>query len=355
MVHNLKKIKLLLYIFTASLTLQLISFYLLDSKAEQLLNPLFRFDKPCLLNVDLSNSLCYNLSYNNRFLAFISDDSLNVVDLINNSIIFNSLSSENNSILLGYQWFPDRNSLIYLVQEVNDISRPILLYSLDFDTLQTNSNMNFEPRLNRVFSFPTQKILKIELSTYTNNLFLLLQDKNQKTELIKMDIMKNINRLHQVEEFIVSISVSNKFGVLYVESIHEANKKIYSIIGGERSIISDNTNDILLGCYDDVVFIGKTNDDMLQEIYLYPVGQEYNNNKVLFWRGNISLKDTNAYISADKKILLKGSQRLDILYPDGKHDTKKISNSIIVLSSSGKMYLEIVPSANRWRYYWRSI
>lgn len=351
----MKKIKQIAIIIMISLVLQLFIFAMLDLKAEQLLNPSFRFDKAYDLNADLSEARGLSLSYNNRFLAYIAEDNLEIIDLTNNKVILTRLPPQAQISLLAYKWLPDRNGIVYLVQNSSDYNSAVSLFSLDLDN-SSPSDPNFppEPKLDRVLNLSIQEIISLEVSTYTNNLYLLYRTQDQNTRLITIDIMKNINRSDKAGENILAIAVSNKFGNVYVESKNEMSKAIFAVKGREWSLITENCEDILLGCQDNLIYIGRIEERSLRQIFFYTQGsQDTVLTKEINLQGDIQLKQKDVLISTDHKVLHQSSDTLDIIYPDGRYISKKIGDKTIVLSPTGKMYLEISPSAKK--YYWRPI
>jgi uncharacterized protein with WD repeat len=244
----LKRGKVVAFLGIITIALQIGIFFILDWQTEQLLNPSFRIDKPYSIKDDLCRASNHSLSFNNRYLAYISENLLNVIDLTNNKIVFSSLHQRPNSIL-GYKWLPDRNSMVYLVKNNSDIDYTTSLFSLNFDTAPTaptsNLDFTFSPKLDRLFNQFIHEIITIEVSTYTNNLYILYSDKDQNKRLITIDIMKNINRLDKATEHILAMSVSNKFGTVYVET---SKKSIYSVKGREWDLITDNPANKTIYC-----------------------------------------------------------------------------------------------------------
>lgn len=336
--------------------MQLVIFLILDWKTEQLLNPSFRFDKGYSINVDLNNAHSFSLSYNNRYLAFVVQNYLEVLDLLNNQLVFCSLPAQ-ESTFLGFKWFPDRNGLVYLIGKNQNPAYSACLYSLDLEAiLSSDSKSPFIPRLDRKINLPITEIIKIDMSTYTNNLYILYRDQNKNNKLINIDIMKNINRLEKDGEIVQNMSVSNKFGTLYIQS-QNSNKgyeRIYSMKGREWNLLTNDTGNILLGSQGGLLYIGKIEYNTLQEIYQYPENLPTAiPQKEAFWKGNIPLNYKDIIISTDQKIILQGTERLDMIFPEGQYISNKISDQTLVLSPTGKMYLEILPASNK--YFWRAI
>lgn len=349
---NIKKITVFVIL---TLVFQLTLFSLLNLKTEHLLNAFYRFNKVYSLKTDLTKASDYNLSYNNRYLAFITEESLQILDLTTNKVVFRSEPARGGKLsILGYKWLPDRNSVIYLARNLQDANRPVSLYSLNLDSnVPLEGNGLFEARLDRTLNLTIDKVKSIQVSTYTNNLYILYTNELNQNRLINIDIMKNINRLDNPGESVLEQAVSNKFGTLYVENVREGGKGVYSLKGREWRILSDNPQEILLGCLDKVVYTGKTVKDELREIICYSLDSGTNYSRTGLWQGRLPLLGLKAFISSDNKVFLQNTDRIDIIYPDGTVTTIDSKQSVIVLSPTGKMYMEIDPVAQE--YYWRSL
>ena len=348
--------KKIIYFIVASIVLQGTIFSLLNWKAEQLLNPFFRTDKAYKINIDLQKADSFGLSYNNRFLALIIGGEMQIIDLVKNQVVYtsNNLALE-DSVMLCYKWLPDRNSLVFLIRSKQANNNAESLYSIDLQTVSLPGNTP-EAKLNRIFNLSVQEVSSIEISTYTNNLYILYRDKYAEQKLCKIDIMKNINSLNQPQEGIKAMSVSNKFGTVYLQSTGRDSNIIYSLEGVEKKIIADNPADLLLGCLDEKVFIGEVRNNRLQTINCLKRSENSGGQEVAVWQGDLVINSPEVLICSDDKILFKDEKSLDIIYPDGRSDHKQIvEGTNIVLSPTGKMYLEIKPENQESIYYWRSL
>jgi len=347
----LKNNKLIICFIIASIGLQLTVFLFLDRKADQLLNPSYRFDKEYSIDESLADAEKYSLSYNNKFLACVLKNNLKIVDLTNNNV-FNI--NNNESIFMGYKWLPDRNGLIYFTKSSTNDKKVINLYSLDLET-----ENQIIPKLDRTVSIDLEEILEIEISTYTNNLYILSKTPNQETELIKIDLMKNYVKLNKPDEPIIRISVSNKFGFLFVESLNKDKKKSITMLkSNERTLICNDPNMVLLECSDNLLYIGKLDNGYLAQVYLYMLDNTINqlsaNGGYLIWQGYIPFKETTSIICSDDNLLLKSTNSLYIIQPNGKLKKLDIRNNIIP-ASTGLMYMELLTDEFKTTYYWRSI
>jgi len=347
----LKNIKLITYLVVISLSLQFLIFLFLDWKAGQLLEPFYQIDKEYIIDESLAGADTYSLSYNNKFLGCVLENNLKVVDLTNRNV----LNIDNDeSIFMGYKWLPDRNGLVYFTKSTTNDQKVLYLYSLDLE-----SENQFIPKLDRTISLDLKEILEIEISTYTNNLYVLGRNQNNENELIKIDLMKNYIKLNEPKETITKISVSNKYGVLFIESLDDSQKKRIAMHNNDRRIlVSNEPNMVLLNCSDNFLYIGRLDDGYLTEIYLNTIDKEImqmnSNNRSLIWQGRILFEEVKYINCIDSILLLINFNSLYIFEPNGKFKKLKLNN-IIVPPSTRLMYLELITGEAETRYYWRSI
>jgi len=351
----------MIWLLLLSLVLQLAVYALLNWQAEQLLNPSLHINQAYVLKTDLSQADGFVLSYNKKLLAYRSGRYLEVIDLTTNKKIFSKCPEKDAAKIVGFAWLPDRNSMVYLIREQNK-NAITSLYSVDFSTGSSELN-SFEPMMDRELSLAVNQVLQIEMSTYTNNLLILFQDDNQTRQLITMDIMKTLNRVNQQGEEILYIAVSNKFGSIYVESRMETNKAIDIYQAGSKNRISVDPEDILLGCRDDKIYIGKISGNILREVTVY---QEQTSGPAMtgtvIWQGEIPYTEIETKISSTNQIMIKSKGRLDVISANGKHQSLKLpdgsatrSNAVIVLAPMGDLYLELLPGNEKSVYYWRKV
>ncbi len=352
----MKKRKKILIFLIPTLVLQFIIFFLLDRQADQLLNPFFRLDQAYIVKAGASGGHGFSLSHNNKYLGYIQNNELSIIDLTRNERISYNRDYTAETEVLAYKWLPDRNSLVYLAASA---SNETLLISLDLDTLPVSgSEQGYAARLERALHFSMEEVLGIEMSTYTNNLYILYQDSHRHRQLIKLDLMKNINRLGDPAEEIRTICVSNKFGTVYYASEQGASKKIVAVRDGERSVITQDKQAVLLGCENDTVFLGKLDErDNLRSIGLYQAGLNNGQNKISpLWQGELPFGPLEVSIGSNNHIIIRGPASLAKILPEGKLLQKKLPvDSKVVLAPTGDRYLEINPQETKIIYYWREL
>jgi len=351
----------IIWLLLPSLVLQLAVYALLNWQAEQLLNPSLHINQAYVLKTDLSQAYGFALSYNKKLLAYQAGRYLEVIDLTTNTKIFSKCPEEDAAKIAGFAWLPDRNGMVYLIREQNK-NAVTSLYSVDFSTGSSELN-SFESMLDRKLSLAVNQVLQIEMSTYTNKLFILFKDDNQTHQLITIDIMKTLNRVNQQGEEILNIAVSNKFGSIYAESRMGTDKAIDVYQAGSKNPISVDPEDTLLGCRDDTIYVGKISGNILQEVTVYqvqPSGPAMT--EAVVWQGEIPYAETETKISSANQVIIKSRGRLDVISTNGKHQWLRLpdmsateSNAVIILAPTGDLYLELLPGNEKSIYYWREV
>lgn len=353
-VTDLKKKKIALFI-SLSLMVQVLVFTFLDVQTKELLNPSFQFDQKAVLQADVSKAHSFSLSYNNRYLAYLSDGRLHVQDLISNQDVLSREVLPAEEMELAFKWLPDRNSLVYLSKKSEGVNRSPALWSLDLESnTGSGGRIDATPRQDRVLEIEFREIIGMEVSTYTNKMYILYRDQKLHNRLITMDIMMNINRLDDPEESIRALAVSNKFGTVYLETIKAGEKAILAVIGRERETVTDNHREILLGSWDDGLFTGLTENNMLREILYYSSDESGNRHKKSLWKGNISFQSSNVLISSVGKIMLAQDQRLDVVDLQGNLVSVTVpENHTVIPSPTGMMYIDLTPQTAE--FCWKEI
>lgn len=334
-----------------TITIQHLAYLFFDWKAGQLLNPTLTPDKRFFVKTeaDMTQAVDFQLSYNNNYLGLSDKDSFKIIDLYRNSIIFDSNRYfGSSSELLAYRWLPDRNSLLFFL---TDPGQPgVSLYSLD---LNDHTDHEYRPKLDREFGFAIKDIIQIEMSTYTNNLYMLYEDDLDKRRLIKVDIMKNINWLDLPQEKIHNIAVSNKYGYLFAESSLKGSKRIILFDGRIRKIINAHHDIGLLGCRDNIVYLGSTDNGNLQELFIHDHTEE-GTEPIRVWEGQLAYNN-DAFVTRDKRLIIRNDRTMNVFSAKGMSIEIDIPANNIILSPVGSIYLEVIPRKDGLVYFWRII
>jgi len=337
-------LKKILIVLVACAVFQAALFFWLDRQADYVLNPHWRTDKVYKLNTDLAEAHSFNLSFNNRYLAYLSAGILEVVDLLQNKKIYSSEGSGGPNLgspaVLAYQWLPDRNSLVFILRGIQQQNVVNALYTLDLENMLSAEAGSVEASLVRALNLPIQEISSIEISTYTNNAYLFYRSDGARQRLARIDIMKNINSLDREGEEIEAVSVSNKYGKVYVQ---RKDGGIYMLSGNARELVSDNTADILLGSFEDKVLVARVLNGQLLQIRSYSgQGGRIVPEPELFWQGEIPFQRPERVICTESRVILQSAQGVEVALAGGGSLRPELNNGDIpVVSPNGRLMMVI--------------
>lgn len=310
------------------------------------------------------------ISFAKDYLAYTENGTLKVFNLKKNKVVFQKESPSANDKSLGvlmYQWLPDRNTLLYfyakknpnpvtyvtvyppktkvqiplsipdptpVVPKTEDPNQAIVkeapktvtkevtvaphiekrygnpqiteLYSLELP----NSDENTAPvdRFNQaVDTFPAGgKIENLVVSTSTNLMYLTVKNASKEL-LLEIDVMKNVRTLSKSGETIGNMAASDRYGTLFLNSKAGSAHQIIALDGTKRPIISQNSQDQLLGIKDGKVYIGEVQNNELVKIKTTPDLTHMTNNPSLTteWEGAIPFNNhVNTLIGAKGQMVV---------------------------------------------------
>lgn len=339
-------------ILLLTLAVQLTAFGLLNRQAGRWLNPYFRPNHAYRVGLTVAAAHSFHLSYNNKYLSFIRQQQLVIVDLLRNEKVdFTESPTIPAGTILAVKWLPDRNSLVYI--EKNGLNGNCSLFSLDLAETASETENIPAAKIVKSIGTPVEQVIDLQISTYTGNLYLFFQDNEKKHQLLQIDLMQNINRVDQPDEAVAAVAVANKYGTLYLETGQGASRAIVAELNGKRTVLARGEQNILLGCSDEQVFIGKVQGGRLKSILALKTatgGQGIN-----LWQGDLPYDPVQVQISADEKVLLQGEKELAIFQTGAAPVRLALPENTVVLSPDGKMYLEIIAEPSGFRYYWRTL
>ncbi|MDQ7097079.1 hypothetical protein REC12_26130 [Desulfosporosinus sp. PR] len=305
------------------------------------------------------------ISYAKDYLAYEENGTLKVFNLKKNKIVFQKAppsASDKSLGVLTYQWLPDRNTLLYFYARKNpdpvsyvtvyppkttiqvpssaygsapvppktedpnqkilhEVSKTVTkevtaaphlerrygnaqiteLYSLDLP----NSNENAAPddRFNQTIdAFPARgKIKNLVVSTSTNLIYLTVKDASREL-LLEIDVMKNVRTLSQSGETIDNMAASDRYGTLFLDSRESGARRIIALDSAKRPIISENSNDGILGIKDGKVYIGEIQNNQLIKIKTTSDLIHMRNNPSLAteWEGAIPFNNSSCAVIGTK-------------------------------------------------------
>jgi len=347
--------------FLCVLFVQLVIVVFFNNYAENILSPSLQYDKQYVCeNTYINEPENLSLSYNNRFLAYINEGSLVVIDLINNNpVLISNKKFENipeNYKILNFKWLPDRNILLYFCSVKIDNDNFIILCTLEL--IETGEKVTVNNVLEREYSVPDEgyDIEKIQVSTYTNVIYYLSAHNNKK-ELNKIDLMKNINKINYNDENIIDFFVSNKSGTAYVNSNIKKENHIYELMGNNKNLILEDDSISLLGCINSKVFLGKIDNNLLNEVSYFK--EDDKEVKINVWKGKIAANGLETFISDNERMFFMTKDKITMI--DSLGNQKIIKNNIInkdkniVIANNGNIYLIIDKYNGQLKYTWKKI
>jgi len=349
----LRKTKKILIIFLTSIAFQFAAFSILNWKADQLLNSSFRLDHAYSVDADLTNAEEFDLSYNNKYFSYVSNHQLYIIDLFRNKPVeFKENPFTAEAMMIGYKWLPDRNILIYVKNDI--ASQTSTLFSLDLDEISAPaSGSRYEAKMEQIINFSMNQISDIQISTYTNNLYFIYSDQEKKRKIVRLDMMKNINRLDYQDEQVNAMVVSNRYGTVFLQTGRGPSKTIVSQLDRERTVLAEGEDNVLLGCQDNKIYIGKLKNNVLQSIRAVQTNAQGKAPQAQnLWQGEIPFDPVRIKIGTDDNVLIQGPRRLDRI-SNGNHNRINIGDGVIVLSDTGKMYMQITLNQGSFNYCWR--
>lgn len=344
------KVKTKLLILAITALLQFWIFYFFEIKAAEMLNPSLQYHITYHIPLVLDEPYSFKLSHNNKYLAYINgEDRFQIIDLTKNQLFHEQTIWGTNGRIAFFEWFPDHNSLFCIVRQEDG---PFQVYTLDLDMANKEDIL---PRFERVLPASIQKVLQVEISTHTNNLYLSGMNDHMETELYRIDIMKNINRIESLSksDSIRSITVVKKSGSLLMDTTQGTKSTILSVRGQEKSKLWESNNDVLIGNTEEHVLLGKLNGDQLEEVFTVPLSNtEVIGSPTPLWQGRIPFSTALVQmVTPDQKVLLMDKERLDAIYPDGRHKVFRLKETNII-STLGNMYLEVKINKDKITYVW---
>jgi len=359
--------------------------------------------KATIPSSDLTN---IKISYAKDYLAYTENGTLKVFNPKKNKVVFQKESPSPNDKSLGvlmYQWLPDRNTLLYfyakknpdpvtyvtvyppkttvqvpaptpdptpvvpktedpnqtIVQEVpKTVTKEVTvaphiekrygnpqiteLYSLELP----NSDEDTAPddRFNQTIdNFPAGgKIENLVVSTCTNLMYLNVN--NASTELLlEIDVMKNVRTLSKSGETIDNMAASDRYGTLFLDSKEGSAHQIITLDGTKRQIISENSNDQLLGIKDGKVYIGEVQNNELVKIKTTPDLTHMTNNPSLTteWEGTIPFNNNVCTLIGAKGQMIVYDRQTAYIVTAGRLTEVKLHGDENYVSGDGAELIQL--------------
>ena len=396
----MRKLRIILVWTLVSLLLQGGAYSLMNNQVQKVMTPVSK--EPITLNLnatipgaDLEN---IQISYAKDYLAYTENGTLKIFNLVKGKVVFEKKSPSTTDKTMGvvsYQWLPDRNTLLYFYakknpNEVTNVTvyptkskvststqntTPVYktedpnqkiekvvpkvvpvepkiekrygnpqiteLYSLELP--ESNDDTPPDDRFNQTIDkLPKDGIIEdIVFSTSSNLIYLTVKNESSQ-QLMEIDVMKNVRSLNKTGEDIDNMAASDRYGTLYVDSQVGNNRQVIALNGAKRWVISDESNDKILGIRDGKVYIGEVVNDELVKIKTTSDRLELTDNPALKteWEGVIPFKDVRMLIGSKGQVVVYDHQIAHIV-TDGKMKEIKLAGEENYVSFDGAELIQL--------------
>lgn len=199
-----------------------------------------------------------------------------------------------------------------------------------------------DDRLNRsIDSFPAgASINQMVVSTFTNLLYLTIQT-GSSHQLMEIDIMKNVRTLNQSGEIITQMAASDKFGTLYIKSKVGKSEQIYALQGWDRTSLSKDADDVILGNRAGILYLGKVQNGQLVNVRS---AADTNKEKMAFetvWEGSIPYQDNKEVIIGSKNEIIIYDNQAAYIISNGKETKIDLDGEENYISSDGVQLIQV--------------
>lgn len=216
------------------------------------------------------------------------------------------------------------------------------LYTLEFpesDDLKDKPDDRFNQTLT---NFPAGgEIVQMAFSTYTNLMYITIKAGNT-TELLEIDVMKNVRTINRSGEQILGISASERNGTLYVESKSGGKKQILAVDGYKRKLISGDPDMEILGNRAGILYLGEVKNGILTKILTLTESPDLKENPALktIWLGSLEFENRNVQIGTEQRVILYDAKAVDVI-KDGKDRTIELHGDASYVSVDGAELMEL--------------
>lgn len=200
-----------------------------------------------------------------------------------------------------------------------------------------------DDRYNRsIDSFPAGgEITQMVVSTFTNLMYLTIKT-GTSTQLMEIDIMKNVRTLNRTGEVITQMAASDKFGTLYVKSKSGKTEQILALQGWEREVISKDAQDVILGDRAGTIYLGKVQDGQLINIRsASDTSDDKGLNFETIWEGSIPYKAHKGVIIGGENEIVIYDNETAYIVKDGKDVSVSLEGEENFISPDGVELIQI--------------
>jgi hypothetical protein len=353
-----KKLRIILVWIIISLFMQFSVYGFTNYQVGKILNPVH---EPITTNLKAkipgTNLENIQISYAKDYLAYKENGVFKVFNLKEQKVVFEKkpeANSEKNMGVMGYQWLPDRDALIYFFSKKNpnpvtrvtiqnktvtsqkeDINNkedqplsqqlktemrynnPWLteLYTLEFPPSNELTPPDNRPHDISLENYPAGGVItQMAFSTFTNLMYLTVKSGTSMT-LMEIDVMKDVKNLQRSGELISNMAISDQQGTLYIDSKIGTTRQIVAVKNFDRNVISKDPNDVILGDRNGKLYLGKVTDNQLTKISTREDKININEkvNPITIWEGSIPFKDVEVVIGSLGQVIVYNQQTAYII------------------------------------------
>ncbi len=357
-----KKLRIFLVWILVALFLQFGTYSFLDYQVRKVTNPSSPTKIPPIttkLTVTIPGINLENIqiSYAKDYLAYKENGTFKVYNLKKGKVIFEkkpAANSEKNMGVMGYQWLPDRDALIYFyskknpnpvtlvtVQPTKTVTPPKFedntdedeipheprtekrynnpwlteLYTLELPPSEEDTPPDNRPNDISLDSYPAGGvIMQMVFSTFTNLMYVTVKSGTHMS-LMEIDVMKNVRNLNRSGEWITNMAVSDQQGTLYIDSKVDSTKQVVALKSWDRNVISKNPKDLILGDRNGKLYLGEIKDNQLTKVFTRADTTSFNEkvDLITVWEGAIPYQDARVVIGSHGQIIIYSHQTAYII------------------------------------------
>ena len=390
-----KKLRVFIAWTLVALFMQFGAYSFLDYQVTKVLNPNSPDELPPITTTQVAKIPGTHLeniqiSYGKDYLAYKENGVFKVYNLKKEKVVFEkkpAANSEKNMGVMGFQWLPDRDALIYFYSKKNP--NPVTIVTVPPKKVITSKSEDItnseeievpqEPRTEKRYnnpwltelytlelppseedtppdnrahdisleSYPAGgEITQMAFSTFTNLMYVTVKS-GTTMSLIEIDVMKYVRILNRSGEWISNMAVSDQQGTLYLDSKVGSTKQVVAVKGWDRNVISKNAKDFILGDRNGKLYLGELTNNQLTKIYTRVDTPKFNENVELItaWEGSIPFNDARVVIGSLGQIIIY-SQKTAYIIDQGKSKQVNLHGEENYVSSDGAELIQLTREGN---------
>ncbi|HWQ72885.1 MAG TPA: hypothetical protein VN370_11260 [Desulfitobacteriaceae bacterium] len=390
-----KKLRIIIVWTIISLFIQFSIYGFTNYQVGKILNPVYEpITTDLQATIPGTNLENIQISYAKDYLAYKENGVFKVFNLKEQKVVFEKkpeANSEENMGVMGYQWLPDRDALIYLYSKKNP--NPVTKITTTKTTstnktvTDTNKSTTSEDLNNKAAQTPSQQpkteirynnpwltelytlelpssdeltppdnrphdisldsypaggvITQMAFSTFTNLIYITVKSGTNMT-LFEIDVMKDVSKLNRSGEYISNMAISDQQGTLYIDSKIGTTRQIVAVKSFDRNVISQDPNDVILGDRNGKLYLGKVTINQLTKISTREDKTNFNEkvNPITIWEGSIPYEDAQVVIGSLGQVIVYNQQTVYIVN-NGKVKEVNLQGKESYVSPDGAELIEL--------------